>query len=149
MPSSGPVVELAQVSVGYGARTVLQDVDLSVSAGDVLVILGPNGAGKTTLLRAIAGTVTPRAGTITLSGDRLDTLDRAAIARRVAVVPQEVPTADGFDVREIVMMGRAPHQGRWLRSSSRDDELVQQALVRCAVADLADRPFAALSGGER
>ena len=137
------------MTVGYGPRTVLSDVDLSVSAGEMLVVLGPNGAGKTTLLRAIAGTVAPRGGAITLMGDPLPTLDRATIARRIAVVPQEVPIAEGFTVRAIVMMGRAPHQGRWLRASEHDDDVVQKALVRCAVVELAERPFAALSGGER
>ena len=149
MPAARPVVELTSVSVGYGARVVLTDVDLAVSAGDVVAILGPNGAGKTTLLRAIAGTVPTRAGTITLQGAPLSSLDREAIARTIAVVPQEAPIVEGFTVREIVMMGRAPHQGRWLRASSHDDQVVSHALERCAVVDLQDRPFSALSGGER
>ena len=149
MAASPPVVELASVTVGYGARVVLADVDLAVSSGDVVAVLGPNGAGKTTLLRAIAGTVPTRAGAITLQGEPLAALDRETIARRIAVVPQEVPIAEGFAVREIVMMGRAPHQGRWLRASSRDDEVVDHALERCAVVDLQSRAFSALSGGER
>jgi len=135
--------------VVYGEREVLHGIDLEVRAGEILALLGPNGAGKTTLLRALAAVIKPAGGEITLDGRAAHTLTRAEFARTVAVVPQDVPSAPGFTVREVVAMGRAPHQSAWLRERAEDTEAVARALRRCALEDLEGRLFSALSGGER
>ncbi|MBI2395129.1 MAG: ABC transporter ATP-binding protein [Deltaproteobacteria bacterium] len=133
----------------YGAREVLHGVDLDVRAGEVLAIVGPNGAGKTTLLRALSGVVPPTAGEVLLDERPLSALSRQEIARVIAVVPQDVPRAPGFTVREVVAMGRAPHQDAWLRERRGDVVAVDAALERCGLGALAARPFDDLSGGER
>ncbi len=138
-----------RVAVGYGDVRVLEGVDLEVRAGELLVLLGPNGAGKTTLLRALAGTHGPSAGELRFDGRPLASLARGDVARAVAVVPQDTPAAHGFTVRAVVAMGRAPHQGRWMRSSPEDDAIVEASLARCGLAEMAERPFDRLSGGER
>jgi iron complex transport system ATP-binding protein len=150
-PNAPRGVRLAteRLSVGYGGRRVLEGVELSLRAGEILVLLGPNGAGKTTLLRALAGTLAPASGAVRFDGRDLASLDRGALARAVAVVPQDTPITHGFSVREVVAMGRAPHQGRWMRASPEDDAVVDDALARCGLRDMAARPFAELSGGER
>ena len=137
------------VSVSYGARAVLHSVDLEAAVGEVLAIIGPNGAGKTTLLRALSGALTPTSGAVVLDERSLTTLSRREIAQNIAVVPQDVPTAPGFSVRDVVGMGRAPHQSAWLRERSEDVAAIDEALDRCALSALADRAFDALSGGER
>ncbi len=139
----------AGVAVGYGASHVLADVDLEVRAGEILVLLGPNGAGKTTLLRALAGTLAASSGEVRLGGRSIATLDRGEVARAVAVVPQDTPAPHGFSVREVVAMGRAPYQGRWMRASADDASIVAMALARCGLVAMADRRFDRLSGGER
>jgi len=137
------------VSVAYAEREVLHGVDLALSGGEVLAIVGPNGAGKTSLLRALAGVVSPSTGEVRLDAHPLGTLTRGDIARSIAVVPQDVPSAPGFTVREVVAMGRAPHQDAWLRERREDASAIDAAIERCAIGALAERPFDRLSGGER
>src|SRR4029079_2136738 len=108
--------------------TALSDVSLTVEPGQVCAVLGPNGAGKSTLVRILSGALRPSRGRVTLFGEDLATLDRRALARRIAVVPQTVDVALGFTVREVVTMGRAPHQGAWMRASPEDDAVVARAL---------------------
>jgi iron complex transport system ATP-binding protein len=76
-------------------------------------------------------------------------VDRRRLARDVALVPQNDGPAEGFRVREVVAMGRAPHQGRWMREGPRDGPAVERALARCDLGDHAGRPVEALSGGEQ
>lgn len=148
-PGAAVVAELVDASFGYASRPVLADVQLAVREGDLVVVFGPNGAGKTSLLRGLAATLLADTGVVRLGGDDVRRLDRTEIARRVAVVPQEVPSAPGFSVRDVVMMGRAPHQDGWLRVSPRDERIVDEMLARCGVEALQERTFDALSGGER
>lgn len=137
------------VSIAYGAREVLHAIDLEARGGEILAIVGPNGAGKTTLLRALSGILAPTTGEVALDGRSLASWTRREIAQHIAVVPQDVPNAPGFTVRDVVAMGRAPHQGAWLRERSEDTQAVDRAIDRSELRALADRPFDALSGGER
>jgi iron complex transport system ATP-binding protein len=144
-----PVIEAITVSAGYGETAVLTEVSLAACPGELVAVLGPNGAGKSTLLRVLAGTLAPTGGEVRLRGRALAPLPRAEVARHLAVVPQDSDVAFGFTVREVVMMGRAPHQSGLLWVRPEDEDAVARALSRCDVASLADRPVAELSGGER
>jgi iron complex transport system ATP-binding protein len=112
-------------------------------------VLGPNGAGKTTLVRVASGLLEPRSGEVTLLGKPLAGQPRGEIARVLAVVEQMQKVAGGFTVRDVVAMGRAPHQGAWMRESDSDQTIVDRALERCDLRALASRPAHALSGGEQ
>jgi iron complex transport system ATP-binding protein len=101
------------------------------------------------LLKVVAGTIAPTRGDVRILGTPLKELDRRAIARRVAVVPQSVDVTLGFRVRDVVMMGRAPHQNAWLSVSSKDEEVVERALAACELDHIAGRPVSQLSGGEQ
>ncbi len=130
----------------------LHGVDLTLSAGELVCVLGPNGAGKTTLLRVASGLLAPRAGHVDLLGSPVAGRTRAEVARSLAVVEQMQDLggiAGGFTVREVVAMGRAPHQGSWMRATKKDDAIVDDALRRCDLEGLATRPAHALSGGEQ
>jgi iron complex transport system ATP-binding protein len=81
-------VRTERLTVAYRGRPALTDANLDVAAGERVALVGPNGAGKSTLLRAVAGLIEPAAGTVELGGAPLADLDRLAIARRLAVVPQ-------------------------------------------------------------
>ena len=147
---AAPALELRGVSARYpSGRLALTGVSLAVRPGELLAVLGPNGAGKSTLVRVISGALPPADGEALLLGDPLRALDRRAIARRLAVVPQAAPPPVGFTVREVVRMGRAPHQGAWMRASASDEASVERALSACALEALAERPAAELSGGEQ
>jgi iron complex transport system ATP-binding protein len=143
------ILSARDLSIAYGSREVVHRVEFVARDGEVVAIVGPNGAGKTTLLRALSAAVVPTSGSVRLDDVSLASLSRREIAQRVAVVPQDVPSAPGFTVRDIVAMGRAPHQGAWLREREEDRKAVADAIARCSIADFVDRPFDALSGGER
>ncbi len=131
-----------------GSR-VLDGVDLTVHEGELVALLGANGAGKSTLLRVLSGTLAPASGQVRLLGKPLEGFDRREIARAMAVVGQSEEMAFGFSVRDVVMMGRAPHQGGWMRATDEDVAIVEAAMKSCDLAKFADRPVAALSGGEQ
>lgn len=144
------MLKLEDVDARYSDGMVaLSGVSLTVQPGEICAVLGPNGAGKSTLVRLLSGALRPARGRVTLFGDDLATLDRRAIAQRIAVVPQAVDVAFGFTVRQVVAMGRAPHQGAWMRASAEDDAIVEHALSACDLEGLADRPVSHLSGGEQ
>lgn len=150
-------VALRDVSAAYReggvrdrpAEATLQGVDLSLRSGELVCVLGPNGAGKTTLIRVATGLLSPLSGEVRLFGRPLADHARSEIARSVAVVEQSQTLTMGFTVREVVTMGRAPHQGGWMRLRDADVGIVDDALTRCDVAALADRPAHQLSGGEQ
>jgi iron complex transport system ATP-binding protein len=143
-------LSLRGVTAGYEPnRSQVEGIDLTVAAGELVCVLGPNGAGKTTLVRVASGLLAPSAGEVRLEGAPLGSLARDAIARRLAVVEQVQQVAPGFSVREVVAMGRAPHQGAWMRPSDADTKIVDDAIARCDLKDVASRPANALSGGEQ
>jgi iron complex transport system ATP-binding protein len=137
------------LDAGYGTRAVLRGVDLELAPGRLTALVGPNGSGKSTLLRALAGLIRPTAGSVTLDGTDLASFSRAALASRIAVVPQAFDTLFPFTVREIVGLGRTSRLGLFARPTTIDAAAVERAIVTQDLAALADRRLDALSGGER
>jgi iron complex transport system ATP-binding protein len=142
-------VRVERLTVAYRGRPAVRDIDLEIGAGERIALVGPNGAGKSTLLRAIAGVVEPAAGSVELAGASLDRLDRLAIARRLAVVPQLPSLPFATTVEEVVALGRLPHEHpiRGLRPSDR--AAVAAAIDRVGVGHLLGRDARELSQGER
>jgi iron complex transport system ATP-binding protein len=148
------LASVAGASFGYalpggGRREVLRDVTLDLRAGELVALLGPNGSGKTTLLRLLTGQLEPDAGSVAFDGRPLGAWRRDALARRVAVLPQQLDLPAGFRVAELVEMGRAPHARSLFGSTAEDERAVRQALVDADAMELADRHADELSGGER
>lgn len=138
-----------EVTAGYGARVALRRCDLSLASGELVAIVGPNGAGKSTLVRVLAGLLRPSAGRVRIDGVDLARIDRARIARRIAVVPQVFDTLFPFSVREVVGLGRTARLGLIGRATAADAMAVDRALRELDLVGLAERPIDALSGGER
>jgi iron complex transport system ATP-binding protein len=130
-------------------REVLRSVDLTLARGDLVALVGTNGSGKTTLLRLLTGVLRPDAGVVRFGGRPLANWRRLDLARRVAVLPQQLDLPVGFRVAELVGMGRAPHARRLFASTEADDRAVARALADAGALDLADRFAEELSGGER
>jgi iron complex transport system ATP-binding protein len=143
------VLAAERVSVGYGAAPVLCDVSLALGRGEMVALLGRNGAGKSTLLRLLSGVLTPSRGTVCLDGVPLARLGHRQVARRQAVVPQEVHVPFAFTVREVVALGRTAHVPFLHGESARDRHAVERALRLLALEPLAARPYNSLSAGER
>jgi iron complex transport system ATP-binding protein len=140
-----------RISYAYRAsdRLVVDEVSLTVAAGDLVGILGPNGSGKTTLLKMLSGTLTPSAGTIAFDRRPLSEWKRRDLARRIALVPQETHAPFDFTVLDIVLMGRFPHLGTFTLEGPADLSIAQQALASTGTSAFEHRPFATLSGGEK
>ncbi|MGO1174458.1 MAG: ABC transporter ATP-binding protein [Actinomycetaceae bacterium] len=152
-PSTAPAgpapLRAAGLTVAYGERVAVADLDLEVPPGSLTVVLGPNACGKSTLLRALAGVLPRRSGTVLLDGHELDSLAPRALARRVALLPQSATAPDGLRVADLVARGRYPHRtllGRW---TAEDDRAVHDAMAATGVLDLSAREVSALSGGQR
>jgi iron complex transport system ATP-binding protein len=146
---TGPALETSSLAVGYGVSLVVSGVTLCIQPGTLWAVLGPNGSGKSTLLRTILGLLRPLEGEVRLFGTPAGRWERRALARRVAWVPQSFDGDPGFTGLELVLMGRAPHQGAWGLPGPKDLTVAHAVLAELGVAHLAGRVVSRLSGGER
>jgi manganese transport system ATP-binding protein len=141
-------IEVTGATVRYGEVLALEDVHLRVEPGRVCGLLGMNGSGKSTLFKAVLGLVPVDRGRVRLLG-----MNNTAARRRglVGYVPQseQVDWTFPVRVRDVVMMGRYGHLGRRRRPRAADREVVEHALARTGLTQLADRQIGALSGGQR
>jgi iron complex transport system ATP-binding protein len=142
-------LECRGLSVQRGGRTVLHDVNLTLRAGECLALIGPNGSGKTTLMLALLGLLRPQGGVVRLDGRSVHTLPARSRARFAAYVPQVVEHFPALTIRDVVAGGRYPHASPLRPLSLSDQGIVQNALERCRLVELAERPINAVSGGER
>src|SRR5689334_15286673 len=99
------MLKIKKLSVYYGQRQVLKDIELEVNSGEIVALIGPNGAGKSTLIRSISGVVPSRAGMIEVNGANVTSLSSMERARRIAVVPQAVAMPPAFTAWETVLLG--------------------------------------------
>lgn len=139
-------LELRRLTVSYGARPAVWDLDASFPARAMSAIVGPNGSGKSTMLRAAMGLVPADGGQVTILGRPA----RSAM-RRVAYVPQREAVDWDFPitVREVVEMGRYPAVGWMRRLRAGDRRIVAECLDRVGMAGFATRQIGQLSGGQR
>ncbi len=144
-----PAVWLDGVTVEARGRPILRDVSFSVQTGERVALIGPNGAGKSTLLRVVAGILRPNAGRVELGGEPVASLDRTAIARRLAVVPQQTALPFSMRVEEVVALGRLPHEDALRGTRPVDRAAVAEAIDRVGLGHLLGRDARELSLGER
>ena len=143
------MLTVKSLRVAYGSRTVLRDISLEVSSGEILALIGPNGAGKTTLIRAASGTIPIAAGQLVVDGRDISRLATPQRARILAVVPQARQLGGAYTVEQAVMMGRTAYMS-WLgRDSEADRAAVRLALQQTQLEGFAQRSIAQLSGGEQ
>ncbi|HET9519936.1 MAG TPA: ABC transporter ATP-binding protein [Candidatus Limnocylindrales bacterium] len=143
------MIELRDVAVEYRGRTVLRSIDLDIRAGERVALIGPNGAGKSTLLRVATGLVRPATGRALLGGAPIEGLDRGAIARRLAVVPQQATLPFATRVEDVVALGRLPHEDPLRGARPADRAATAAAIERVGVGHLLGRDARELSLGER
>jgi iron complex transport system ATP-binding protein len=140
-------LEAKGLRLHHGMHAILNGIDVSIGAGEIVGLIGPNGAGKTTLLRALALLSAGGSGTVTLDGVPLATLKPAERARRIAYVEQSGLAAWPVSVAHLVGLGRLPHRNG--RNAAADEEAVRVALQATGCEDFAERAIDTLSAGER
>lgn len=141
------MIRVENVALTRRGNRILEGIDLTIERGGVTALVGPNGAGKSTLLSLIARLVPLQSGRITVDGMPVDSTPGRTLAKALAILRQEPGIGGRLRVRELVGLGRFPHNRG--RASEEDRALTDQALSRFDLADLADRFIDTLSGGQR
>ena len=141
------MIRIENVSFRHRATPILSDVSLTIPRGGVVALIGPNGAGKSSLLSLVARLQPLQAGTIEIDGMPVNTTPGRQLAKVIAILRQDTLVASRLRVRELVGFGRFPH-GRG-RLSDADHAIIDAALARFDLTDLADRFIETLSGGQR
>lgn len=142
-------VHTEDLTLGYGDRTVVDGLSVSVPSGGFTVVVGPNACGKSTLLRGMARLLRPTSGAAYLDGKSIHTLPSREVAVKLGVLPQSPTAPEGITVTDLVGRGRSPHQGWFGRWSDADEQAVADAMRATDTLELADRCVDELSGGQR
>ncbi len=141
------MIETRNLTVSIDGTKILHDVTVALPKGKLTAIVGPNGAGKSTLLTAM-GRLTPvHSGEVRFDGFPILDIATATLAKRLSIFRQSTPITPRLSVRDLISFGRYPHAHG--RMSGADRIIVEQAIARLDLSDLADRFLDALSGGQR
>lgn len=143
-----PLIEVKDLGFKYPQSMVLDKIDFTVGQGEIFCLLGPNGSGKTTLLDCVLGWLKPSKGQVLINGVPLMDMTAKQIARNMAYVPQVHEKTFPYQVKDIVLMGRASFLGPFSTPSPEDEAIAEQSLNMVGIAHLQDRPYTQLSGGE-
>ena len=146
LPITTAGIEFHDVTVAYGRRPVLWNIDLVVPGECLFGIIGPNGAGKSTLLKAALGLVPLAGGEVRILGAPLE-----QVRGRVGYVPQRESVDWDFpvSVTDVVLMGTYARLGWLRRPGARERTLAAACLDRVGLADVSDRQIGRLSGGQQ
>ncbi|MFA6584560.1 MAG: ABC transporter ATP-binding protein, partial [Elusimicrobiaceae bacterium] len=142
-------IKTAGVGFAYNGVETLRNVSLRIAKGSHTVITGPNGAGKSTLLKIMAGILQPKKGNVQLKGRELSAYPQKEKARLLAYVPSELNIPYNFSVRDMVLIGRAPHLKWWRGYGDYDFKCADKITAALGLTDVAHRPANSLSSGER
>lgn len=142
------MLKMSDLSCGYGTKIIINRINLHIKKGEFVCIIGPNGSGKTTLLKAITRIIKPAKGNIFLEGRDLNNIDKREIAKKMAVVSQNLPIVS-MTVKEFVLLGRTPHyKTLQLLENKSDIEVVEHAISMTGIERLQNSLMSEISGGE-
>ena len=142
-------LETKDLSVGYHGKPLIEDVALHVQRGRIVTLIGPNGSGKSTILKTIIGQLSKVSGTVFLDGKAVEAHSRNEIARRMAILMTARMEPELMTCRDVVSSGRYPYTGKLGILTAEDRKIVDESLRRTDAEAFADRPFQAVSDGQR
>ncbi|WP_199616372.1 ABC transporter ATP-binding protein [Paenibacillus alkalitolerans] len=138
-----------QLSLAYGSRQIVQDLNLHVPDGLITALVGANGSGKSTILKSMARILSPVQGGVYLDGKLIHRQPTKEVAKQLAILPQNPTSPEGLTVRELVSFGRYPHQKGFGNLSAEDNLMIEWALQATGMSAFSGRPVDHLSGGQR
>lgn len=142
-------LETEKLSVGYDGKPLIQDVCLQVQRGKIVTLIGPNGSGKSTILKTIVGQLSKVSGTVLLEGAPMERCGQKEIAKRMAILMTERIHPELMTCYDVVSTGRYPYTGALGLLGKEDKRIVEESLELVHGRDMADRPFDAISDGQR
>ncbi|WP_414047530.1 ABC transporter ATP-binding protein [Macrococcus equi] len=142
-------LEGKRITINYGDRDIVKDLDVSIPDGKVTSIIGPNGCGKSTLLKALSRILNVTGGEVVLDGKNIHQQPTKEVAKKIAILPQSPDVADGLSVHELVSYGRFPYQKGFGRLTKEDQQEIQWAMHVTGTYDFKDKNVNDLSGGQR
>ncbi len=146
---SQQLMSCREIRVSVPGRLLIDALNLELHRGELVAVLGQNGAGKTLSLLTLAGLRDADAGHVLIGADDIQSSPRAAVARQLALLPQDVEDIFPATVIDTVLIGRHPHIGKLRWESAEDFAIANHALHTMGLSDLAQRDVLTLSGGER
>jgi len=138
-----------KLGINVPGRTLVEALDIDFRGGEFVAVLGRNGSGKTLSIMTMAGLREAQGGEVTLGDVDIFSMTRAAIATKLALLPQSVDDIFPATVLDTVLIGRHPHIPRFQWETNVDRDIAFAALRQMDIADLAGRDVLTLSGGER
>ena len=144
-----PTMELDHLSVGYGKRILLKDLCASILPGQILTLIGPNGAGKSTVLKTVSHHLARMGGVVRVGGEDIERMDGHELAKRLSVVLTERVRPELMTCYDVAASGRYPYTGRFGMLTAQDRDVIAQSLALVRAEELADKPFARVSDGQR
>jgi iron complex transport system ATP-binding protein len=143
-------LELQNLTGGYTALPIVEDINLSLQTGEWLSLVGANGSGKSTVLKLLSRILSPQQGTVLLDGKAIHSQPPNIVAQKLALLPQQQTVPVGLTVRQLVSLGRTPHQPWWQWELNNEDrQKVTAAIQKTQLEKLSDRLVEQLSGGEK
>lgn len=142
-----PLLEVQNLTVRYGALTIVNGASFALQAGDWCMLIGPNGAGKSTTVGAISQTV-PYTGSVLFEGSDVRAMRPAERAQKIGVLMQNHAVGVSFTVEEVVRLGRYAYRSRVLSDAADSEEMVEHALEITGMKPLRNHSVLTLSGGE-
>ncbi|MBR9764192.1 MAG: ABC transporter ATP-binding protein [Rhodobacteraceae bacterium] len=148
MSQADPFATLSAMTARYEGATALDDIDLSLPEGQIIAFCGPNGSGKSTALRVLRALHAPEAGAVEVAGRPIADWRPRDLAREIAMLSQSPSAPEDMSVRDLALLGRYAHRGRFSPVSQADRQAVERALQATNMSDLAERCLGQLSGGQ-
>lgn len=150
--ATSPVLHTHALTIGYPAKPpkiIASQLDLTLTAGELVCLIGPNGAGKSTLLQTLSGMRKALSGDILIRGDALHTLSAIELAQRLSVVLTEQPNVGLMNGYSIVALGRHPHTNWTGKLTAHDEAVIRWAVDAVGADDFAAQPLTQMSDGQR
>lgn len=141
-------LKIIGLNVGYAAKEIAKDINLTLGGGQLVCLLGQNGVGKSTLLRTLSNLQKPLAGKIEVDDQEINSLDRRELATKLGIITTEKIGMSNMTVRELVALGRYPYTNWIGQESAEDTRIIEEAISRCRINYIENSKLSAISDGQ-